>query len=89
LAGADQGSSGGLSGGSLTDEVGAMRRGALGPNANYMDVAFEKIPYTVRKSYFEWLRDKYGISVENSTEEAARYRMGGLSRGQLVGSQGR
>jgi hypothetical protein len=89
LAGADQGSSGGLSGGSLTDEVGAMRRGALGPNANYMDVAFEKIPYTVRKAYFEWLRDKYGISVENSTEEAARYRMGGLSRGQLVGSQGR
>ena len=65
-------------------EVLGLRQGTQVPNLNYFDVAFNDQLPTLQQLYFSGLQGKFGIPQQDAMAEWQKYRMRGLSGGNLA-----
>ena len=66
------------------EEVLGLRQGTQVPNLNYYDIAFNDQLPTLQQLYFSGLQGKYGIPQQDSLAEWQKYRMRGLSGGNMA-----
>lgn len=65
------------------DKVAALRNSTEIPDISIYDVGFANQLPTIQQLYLRGMQSKYGVPVDDLMAEYQRYKLGGLSRGQL------